>query len=199
MKSADTKTRILDAAELLFAEHGIDAASLRDIAAQAQVNLAAANYHFGGKERLVQAVVARRFAPITQRRLALLDAAEANGRNAVEPVLDAFIRPIVEGYSPLMVRLLLEHPDRAQVLFLEQARETINRFDKAFARVCPHLDFVERHWCMHFFAGSAMMSLSGARLLAAHSRGKCSVKDTNALIRRLIAHHAPGFKKKGAR
>jgi AcrR family transcriptional regulator len=199
MNSADTKTRILDAAESLFAEKGIDATSLRDIAARAQANLAAANYHFGGKEDLLQAVLARRFGPITQRRLALLDAAEAEGKNAVEPVLDAFIRPIVEDYSPLIARVLMENPERARALFMEQARETIARFDKAFARVCPHLDFVERHWCMHFFAGSAMMSLSGAHLLAAHSRGKCSVKDTDALIRRLIAHHAPGFKRKGAR
>ena len=192
MKPADTKTRILEAAERLFAERGIDAASMRDIATQAHVNLAAANYHFGGKENLVQAVVARRFAPITQRRMALLDQAEASGA-AVGPVLDAFLRPIVEGYSPLLARLLMENPERAKVLFLAQARETINRFDKAFARVCPHLNFVERHWGMHFLAGSAMMSLSGAHILAAHSQGRCSVTDKEALIRRLIAHHLPGF------
>jgi len=192
MNLSDTKSRILEAAEALFAERGIDAASMRDIAARAQVNLAAANYHFGGKENLVQAVVARRFAPIAQRRLELL--AAAAGAQTVEPVLDAFIRPIVEGYSPLIVRMLMENPERAKVLFLEQARETIQRFDEAFARVCPHLDFVERHWCMHFLAGSALMALGGAHILAAHSRGKCSVKDTEALIGRLVAHHAPGFR-----
>lgn len=203
MKEApDTKTRILDAAEHLFAGSGIDATSLRDIAARAAVNLAAANYHFGGKESLVQAVAARRIHPMMQRRLELLDRAEAEAGThalAVEPVMDAFLRPMIEGYSPLVGRMFGENAERAKLLFLEQASETIRRFDKAFARSCPHLDFVERHWCMHFLAGSAMMSLQGAHILAAHSRGKCNPRDTEALIRRLIAHHAPGFKKKGAR
>lgn len=198
MTTADTKTRILDAAEALFAEQGIDAASMREIAARAQVNLAAANYHYGGKENLLQAVVARRLAPIGARRLAMLDAAEAEAPHALEPLLDAFIRPVIENYSPLIARVLLEHQERSKILFLEQARETINRFDKAFARVCPHLDYTERHWRMHFLAGSALFAMSGAHILAAHSRGKCSVKDTDALIRRLIAHHLPGFKRKGA-
>jgi Bacterial regulatory proteins, tetR family len=42
----DTKTKILDAAEKLFADKGFDATSLRDITTGADVNLAAANYHF---------------------------------------------------------------------------------------------------------------------------------------------------------
>lgn len=196
----DTKTRILDAAEQLFADQGIDATSLRDIAARAAVNLAAANYHFGSKEELVAAVFTRRFQPMMQRRLELLDRAEATQQAlAVEAVLDAFLRPMIDGYSPLVGRIFTENPERAKMLFLGQAQETIRRFDKAFARACPHLDFVERHWCMHFVAGSAIMCLNGAHILAAHSRGKCNPKDTEGLIRRLIAHHAPGFKKKGVR
>lgn len=202
MKEADTKTRILDAAERLFAGHGVDATSVRHIAAQAAVNLAAAHYHFGGKEELVAAVFSRRFQPMMQQRLSLLDRVEsAAGKRppAVEPVLDAFLRPMIENYSPLIGRIFTENPERAKMLFLGLAQENIRRFDKALARACPHLDFVERHWCLHFLAGSAVMSLHGAHILSAHSRGKCNPQDTAALIRRLIAHHAPGFKKKGAR
>ena len=47
--AADTRERILDAAESLFIEHGFAATSLRAIATLAQVNLAATNYHFGSK------------------------------------------------------------------------------------------------------------------------------------------------------
>src|SRR5665213_3587696 len=49
----DTKTRILNAAEKLFGMNGFDATSLRDITAEAQVNLAAVNYHFQSKDSLI--------------------------------------------------------------------------------------------------------------------------------------------------
>ena len=50
-----TRACILDVAEDLFAEQGFDRVSIRDITKQARVNLAAINYHFGGKEDLIVA------------------------------------------------------------------------------------------------------------------------------------------------
>lgn len=75
----DTATRILDAAEVLFVEHGFEATSLRMITQRAAVNLAAVNYHFGSKEVLFQGVISRRLAPYNQEcieelRQALIDA-----------------------------------------------------------------------------------------------------------------------------
>src|SRR4029453_9767910 len=75
--SADTKTRILDAAELLFMEHGFEATSLRQLTAAASVNLAAVNYPFGSKEELFEAVPTRRLDPMNQERIALLDRRES--------------------------------------------------------------------------------------------------------------------------
>ena len=66
-----TKTRILDAAEKLFAEQGFEATSLRDITTHARVNLASVNYHFRSKEELVRAVLARRLG---RKRIAALSA-----------------------------------------------------------------------------------------------------------------------------
>lgn len=48
----DTKQRLIDAAGNVFAEKGYEAASVRDICQLAQANLAAVNYHFGGKRPL---------------------------------------------------------------------------------------------------------------------------------------------------
>ena len=53
-----TKAKILDTAEKLFGDKGFDATSLRDITTEAQVNLAAVNYHFHSKESLIDAVIA---------------------------------------------------------------------------------------------------------------------------------------------
>ncbi len=52
MTEKDTKQKILEAASILFAQNGFSGASIRDIAAKADVNLAAINYHFGGKDNL---------------------------------------------------------------------------------------------------------------------------------------------------
>jgi AcrR family transcriptional regulator len=67
----DPRERILQAAGPIFADRGYKAATVREICAAAGVNLAAVNYHFGGKESLYRATVARahpnrfedRFAP----------------------------------------------------------------------------------------------------------------------------------------
>ena len=77
MAKTDTKTRILDTAERLFAQKGFDAVSLRNIIASAKVNLAAVHYHFGSKLALIQAVIARRLRPINGERLAKLALARA--------------------------------------------------------------------------------------------------------------------------
>src|SRR4051812_14563130 len=104
----DTKTRILDAAEKLFAENGFDGTSLRDITTEARVNLAAVNYHFQTKESLIDAVIERRIMPINRRRMEMLEAA---GRPpSVEQVVEAFLAPLlmpeVLPAVPLIGRLL---------------------------------------------------------------------------------------------
>ena len=65
---ADTKQKLLDVAEHLFAVRGYHNTSLRMITAAAEVNLAAVNYHFGGKEGLLAAVFSRRLLPLNELR-----------------------------------------------------------------------------------------------------------------------------------
>ncbi len=77
----DTPTLILDAAEHLFAERGIDHVSIREIVrASGQRNLSAAHYHFGSRDALVVAVLERRLAEIDADRHARLDTLVAEGR-----------------------------------------------------------------------------------------------------------------------
>ena len=73
----DTRSRILDAAEKLLVQYGLDATTLRMITAEAQANLAAVNYHFGSKEALIEAVFRRRLTWLNEQRIAALDAFEA--------------------------------------------------------------------------------------------------------------------------
>src|SRR3954453_3751444 len=94
-----TRSSILDVAEALFAERGLNRVSIRDITRKAKVNLAAINYHFGSKEDLVAAVFERRVVPVNEARLAALAALEkAAGQRSpgLEEILEAFIRPALE-------------------------------------------------------------------------------------------------------
>lgn len=85
MASTDTKDRILDSAEGLFAKRGFASTSLRNVIAEAGVNLAAVHYHFGSREELIRAVFARRFEPINRERLRLLTEFETAARGDEEP------------------------------------------------------------------------------------------------------------------
>ena len=58
-----TKSKILDAAEYLFADKGFNGTSLREITSLAEVNLAAVNYHFGSKKELIKTAYLRTQRP----------------------------------------------------------------------------------------------------------------------------------------
>src|SRR5713226_85139 len=90
----ETRTRILDAAEELFMQHGFEGTSMRLLTTKAGVNLAAVNYHFGSKHALIEAVFRRRLDPMNVARIAELEKLEAEDRaNSPEAIIRAFITP----------------------------------------------------------------------------------------------------------
>ncbi|MCF5970144.1 TetR family transcriptional regulator, partial [Xanthomonas perforans] len=88
-----TKDRILGAAEELFAQHGFAGTSLRQLTTQADVNIAAVNYHFGSKENLVNEVFRRRMDEMTASRLQQLETAKKSQPGELTAVLAAFVEP----------------------------------------------------------------------------------------------------------
>lgn len=88
------KGRILRAAEMLFAERGLDAVSLREVAIQAgQKNTNAVQYHFGSKEGLVRAIWERHATGIEAHRATLL--AQAGGDLSLAEVVDMLVTPVL--------------------------------------------------------------------------------------------------------
>jgi AcrR family transcriptional regulator len=89
-------------AERLFAERGVEAVSLREVGkAAASRNTAVAHYHFGGKEGLIRAIVARRAPVLNSRRAGLLDQARerAAARGQAVPAAElvrALVVPLIE-------------------------------------------------------------------------------------------------------
>ncbi|HEY2300751.1 MAG TPA: helix-turn-helix domain-containing protein [Acidimicrobiales bacterium] len=95
---ADTRLRMIEVAERLFAERGIGAVSLREIGAQAgQRNTAAARYHFGTKQGLVDAIFQHRMSPINLRRMEMLAAFDRDGRGYdLRALTEAYLYPLSE-------------------------------------------------------------------------------------------------------
>ena len=187
-KFADTRDRILNAAEALFAEHSFERASLRLLTAEAQVNLAAVNYHFGSKEGLIRAVFERRLAPLNAERLAALDALErAAGHRAPEPsgIIEAFFGPVLRmsmeqpaaksapadrhptpGGGHRFIRLLgrahTESRPAVRELLAGQYVEVVERFRTALVRALPHIPEKELAWRMHFMLGTMSYVVAGS-------------------------------------
>ena len=199
----NTKDRILNAAERLFARDGIDAASLRHITTEAGVNLAAVNYHFQSKEALVWAVIARRVKPINDRRLALLDACEAaaqDGYLPVDQVLNAFLRPVVEisrsqakEFTPIMGRLYSERSDFVAKVYKDHVEPIASRFIRALQRALPDLPPIELLWRLHFCVGALAHTMAAGDLLRALSDGQCDPSDVEGTLQRMEAFLTAGL------
>ncbi|MEO5702142.1 MAG: TetR/AcrR family transcriptional regulator [Casimicrobiaceae bacterium] len=173
-----TKDRILDAAEALFMEQGFEATSLRQLTAAAGVNLAAVNYHFGGKEVLFEAVLRRRLDPMNDERVRLLAAFERDAApDAVscERILAALFVPALRlardparGGSNFLRLLGRAYADPAPFIrqFLSaQYAAMIGCFKAAFARALPALAPRELSWRLHFIMGALSYTLAGTDAL----------------------------------
>ena len=96
--STSTREALILAGERLFAEHGINGVSLRQINADAgQKNSSAAHYHFGSKEALIKAIHRYRISRVNQRRHEMLDKLREEGRQTdVRAIVETIVHPIVE-------------------------------------------------------------------------------------------------------
>jgi len=93
MSEVTTRGRLLDEAERLFADRGYDEVPVREIAAAADANLAAINYHFQGKENLYNEVLRRRIVPKRDKMIAALGGVDQldDTANRLEAVLRIFV------------------------------------------------------------------------------------------------------------
>src|ERR1051325_12000606 len=147
----NTQSRILDVAEEMFAEQGLDRVSIRDITKKARVNLASINYHFGSKEDLIAAIFERRVVPVNQARIAALNAVEHTAKKnpKLEKILEAFIRPTVQcsfnapkgekAFSKLFGRCLSEPNPEIEALLKRQFEPLVERLDAALMKALPRL------------------------------------------------------------
>jgi AcrR family transcriptional regulator len=212
-----TRRRILEAAEALFLEHGFDGTTLRMLTGAAKVNLAAVNYHFGGKEELFRAMLAARLDPLNRDRIALLGEYEkAAGARPLpcETILKALFAPTLRlarqaktrsartDYLRLLGRAYVDPSPVLRRFLSERYAPMAARFKDAFGRALPQFPKRELSWRLHFMMGALAYTLAGTdpwKLIAALSpergadKGAGETENDALLLRRLAPFLAAGL------
>jgi AcrR family transcriptional regulator len=207
-----TKDRILDAAERLFAEHGYRGTSLRNVINEAKVNLAAVHYHYGSKEALLDAIVARRAGPVNAERLELLEAVNkaSGGKPTLEAVLEAFLAPAFRlskdhergrtVFPRLMARLHSEGGDATRRILQKHFGEILPRFLHAVHDSVPEIPVTEMLWRWHFAIGAMAHSLSMCPgELQRMTEGLLRPEDADITLDRIVQFLAAGFRAPASR
>lgn len=199
-----TRQSLLDAAERLIAQHGVAGTSLRKITSSAGTNLAAANYHFGSKEGLVQAVVCRHLGPLNAQRLRRLETLEANDVPRLEDVVQAFVGPVIRyglerpdqgrDIAKIFGRAMTQPDDILRDLLMQEMRPVIHRFSAAFAKALPHLGEQELMWRIFFMIGSMGHTMAGAHMLEKVTDGLCNLQDRDGLLQRFQVFLCAGLR-----
>jgi AcrR family transcriptional regulator len=206
--SADTKTRILDAAESLFMEHGFEATSLRSLTSAASVNLAAVNYHFGTKEELFQAVLTRRLDPMNQERIELLARLERDAAGkamSCEKILFAMLIPALrlardekrggKNFLRLLGRAYADPAPFIRHFLSAQYAEMIGQYKEAFLKALPQLSRQELTWRLHFVMGALSYTLAGTDAVKLFAQVTAAEKyDDELLLQRLAPFLVAGLK-----
>ncbi len=172
----ETHERILEAAQKFFAEKGFDATSVRDITTEAECNVAAVNYHFGGKDKLYLESFRAMLGALRDQRLAMLD--ELMRRDPT-PTLEEFLATFAEGFLDPLVdesrgrrflvfvsREMLD-PRLPAAAFLEEfIHPLVNRMMEALARVGPPMPPEAALPCVLSIIGQLLHALKAHHVLA---------------------------------
>jgi len=208
MAQSDTADKILDAAEVLFAERGFAETSLRLITSKAKVNLAAVNYHFGSKNALIQAVFARFLGPFAQllrQRLEERLATQSDKPVHLEELLQIVMVTMIQVPSrnkrslSVFMRLLgLAYTQSQGHLrkYLEQEYSTEFRLAmRLLKEATPELSAVERFWRIQFMLGATAFTMSSIDALSSILENELGVEtQTEEVMRRLVPFLAAGIR-----
>lgn len=204
MTSPDTKQRILDTAERLFADKGFVETSMRALTQAAQVNLAAVHYHFGSKERLFAEILGRIVAPVNAERMRRFDQLQSQGGELqLEAVIEAFLAPAIEFTSDdserarhlrQLISRMQMHRESMHEELLAIFGEVVNRFSSLLLIALPHLDPATLCWRMHFLIGSMCFSFNDPKGIEQLSRGLCRTEDGSSFLDQLVAAFAGAFR-----
>jgi len=192
---------VLDAAERLFGEQGLESVSIRDIARAAGVSISVIYHHFGSKAELLRTLLRTRLAELGAMREAVFGPLEAQARPDLRGILYGIIAPVARLRTPGNGRqATMQFLARALVSTLPEVKEEgdatvmqLRRVVRLLERALPELGHAEICWRLHFTFGIEHMTHWDDARLAVISEGDCDGSDVEQSIARAIAYAEAAF------
>ena len=200
---AETLEQILDAAELLFSQHGLHGVTLRDVAHRVGVHTTLLHYYFDDKRSLFDAVFARRAGTTSGRRMEALERyeAEAGDRPTVEGALHAFLDTDFDLYMQggelwmnwaAFCARVSNTPEGAALMDVH-FDPVVLKLISILKRALPDTPEEDIFWGYHFVTGSLMNTLARTGRIDRLSGGLCHSDDFEAVKQRMAHFMAAGF------
>lgn len=200
-----TSERILDAAEELFAKHGLDGVTIKKVAHEAEVDTALLHYYFGNKQGLFDKVFGRRAEIANRMRMESLDEYQRTAGKAmtIEGTVDAFVGPLVQlaanggpgwrNYFALTAQAN-NTPEWGGATMTRYFDPVIQRFIELLGKVMPSASKEDLYWCFHMLTGAITLTMSQTGRIDRLSGGLCQSNDLHAAYARMVPYTAAGFR-----
>ncbi len=197
----DPRENILEIAERLCGERGLEAVSVRDIAAEARCNLAAVNYYFRSRQNLLLTILKTRIVEIERERQELLAPLLTHPKPKLRDIIRAMLTPLARWRVPTSPRRpALQFLCRALTAADPDMRTEIGKGVRGFQqlvpalqRAMPHLGFEELCWRFHFMMSIEHMNPWDVDRLEILAGGKCNAASLEESLERAVDFAEAGF------
>ncbi|TFZ05526.1 TetR/AcrR family transcriptional regulator [Ramlibacter henchirensis] len=199
---SNLREKILDAAEVAFAELGYAGTTLRVVADAADVTQALISYYFGSKHGLFEAAFLRRGMPISDQRLVNLEELQASGKRIrLRDLVQAFLAPVLalratpEGraFLRLQARLHTEPPSISYDLRTRVYDFSTRKYVQALRLALPDLPEQDVFWRMTLMVGAYMYAFSDTHRMEVTAPGLVDLDDTEAILDQITAFVVGGL------
>ncbi|MBQ1499148.1 MAG: TetR family transcriptional regulator [Sphingomonas sp.] len=199
----ETRERLLDAAEELFATHGLYGTTVRAIAGLAGVDTALIHYYFGTKRELFDTAFLRRSTVVNRERTESLKHYIAGHADSltVEGAIEAFLEPLLtrERFDDpgwrnhcALAAQISNTPEWGGEVMTEHYDGTVRDLLEVLKRALPGAEEADIYWCYQFLSGSLMSLLAATGRIDRLSGGLCRSGDVETFKPRLIQYAASG-------
>lgn len=199
-----TKDRILASAERLFAENGFDGVSMRDIAANAEAQVALIHYHFGTKLDLYRAIWARRYTQeVVQRREESLTSLNFSlpVPKLIRALVEIFLVPLMKmsevedlkAFLTIGARECTDPREDDRGIVKEFLDAPAVRFLELFGRAMPELSLAEIAWGYQAMVGVSVLYIADRNRITRISGGAARAGDTASAAGPLVEFCVGGW------
>ena len=200
----EARERLLSAAAELFAQGGFAGTNVRDITNAANCNIAAVNYHFGGKEKLYIAVFHGQLAVLRERRIrGIRSVLEEHGPDATVEMLvrsfaQAFLEPLQDESQgrrlmTLMMRELLDPILPKGMIYQQMIGPVTAVFAETLETICPELDDDVVLRCNLSLVGQLLLTVQVRNLFAGLGDIDHPIVDLPRMVEHIVGFTTAGI------